>query len=331
MRSSKIILLATLLALSIISFAQIDKRQILGRIVDDETSKPIAYADVTLSGLALSTSTNQLGFFQFEIPPNAKELIISRIGYEASKVVVPDVNKFQIKLKRVFILLPLIDLNSPSLSKTDLDPSWKSPIDSFPNNTNAQYDGGWMTFSTNILEILRTDSVLNSLSDTLTHVRFSSEIDGSFSIISVTPKNNLMYNLLKSTYKLNHWKSAVQNNKTITQYFDLPIGKDIEEVFTVIEETATPVGGFPDFYKFVFKNLKYPQEAKRKGIEGKVYVQFIIQMDGSISDIKVIHSLGFGCDEEAIRIMSIAPKWIPGKQRGNPVRQRYTLPIIFRR
>jgi protein TonB len=66
------------------------------------------------------------------------------------------------------------------------------------------------------------------------------------------------------------------------------------------------------------------------GVEGKVFVQFVIGKDGAISDVKVIKGIGAGCDEEAIRVVQSSPSWNPGKQRGKAVKQRYTLPIIFK-
>jgi protein TonB len=106
--------------------------------------------------------------------------------------------------------------------------------------------------------------------------------------------------------------------------------EEVEEIFTVVEETATPKGGMSAFYKFVGEKIKYPAQARRMGVEGKVFVQFVIGKDGSISDVKVIKGIGAGCDEEAIRIVQSSPAWNPGKQRGKPVKQRYTLPIQFK-
>jgi protein TonB len=76
--------------------------------------------------------------------------------------------------------------------------------------------------------------------------------------------------------------------------------------------------------------MKYPAQARRMGVEGKVFVQFVIGKDGAISDVKVIKGIGAGCDEEAIRVVQSSPSWNPGKQRGKAVKQRYTLPIIFK-
>ncbi len=106
--------------------------------------------------------------------------------------------------------------------------------------------------------------------------------------------------------------------------------EDPNTIFTVVEETAAPVGGMSAFYEYVGKKIKYPAQAKRMGIEGKVFVEFVIEKDGSITDVKAIKGIGAGCDEEAVRILQAAPKWKPGKQRGKPVRQKMVLPISFR-
>ena len=106
--------------------------------------------------------------------------------------------------------------------------------------------------------------------------------------------------------------------------------EDVDQIFLVVEETATPKGGMSAFYKFVGEKMKYPAQARRMGIEGRVFVEFVINRDGSITDVKAIKGIGAGCDEEAVRVVASAPPWNPGKQRGKPVRQRYVVPIIFK-
>ena len=69
--------------------------------------------------------------------------------------------------------------------------------------------------------------------------------------------------------------------------------------------------------------------AKESGIQGMVYVTFVVERDGSITDVRVLRGIGGGCDEEAIRVVSAMPKWTPGKQRGKPVRVQYNLPVRF--
>jgi protein TonB len=106
--------------------------------------------------------------------------------------------------------------------------------------------------------------------------------------------------------------------------------EDVEQIFSVVEESASPKGGMQAFYKYVGDKLKYPAQARRMGTEGKVFVEFVVNRDGSIVDVKVVRGIGAGCDEEAIRVVQSAPAWSPGKQRGKPVRQKMVIPINFR-
>jgi periplasmic protein TonB len=85
--------------------------------------------------------------------------------------------------------------------------------------------------------------------------------------------------------------------------------EDVDQIFLVVEETATPKGGMAAFYKFVSDKMKYPAQARRMGIEGKVFVEFVINRDGSITDVRAIKGIGAGCDEEAVRVVQSAPPW----------------------
>lgn len=114
-----------------------------------------------------------------------------------------------------------------------------------------------------------------------------------------------------------------------------PVRVDIEEedpnmLFTVVEESASPVGGINAFTEFISKNMVYPAMARRMDIQGKVFVEFIVERDGTLTNVRTLKGIGAGCDEEAVRVVSIAPKWNPGKQRGRAVRQKMVLPINFR-
>ena len=81
--------------------------------------------------------------------------------------------------------------------------------------------------------------------------------------------------------------------------------------------------------KFLQKNIVYPHQARRMGIEGRVFVEFVVGVDGGISQVKVLKGLGAGCDKEAMRVIQKSPKWIPGKQRGKSVRVRMVVPLKF--
>ncbi len=104
----------------------------------------------------------------------------------------------------------------------------------------------------------------------------------------------------------------------------------VEEIFEVVEDPAHPKGGFQEFYAYIAKNMKYPRRAVEVGVSGKVYLRFIVDKDGTITQTEVIRGIGFGCDDEALRVLAKAPKWKPGKQRGRPVKQRMIIPIMFK-
>ena len=104
----------------------------------------------------------------------------------------------------------------------------------------------------------------------------------------------------------------------------------IEVIHDIVESMPEFPGGIEAFYKYVADEMDYPSAARRMGIEGRVYVQFIIDKDGSITEVNAVRGIGAGCDEEAELVLENAPKWIPGKQRGRAVKVRMILPITFR-
>lgn len=111
---------------------------------------------------------------------------------------------------------------------------------------------------------------------------------------------------------------------------EAPEEEEAEEIFTIVEDQPTPVGGMAAFYKYVSDNLKYPAQARRMGIEGKVFVQFVVDKDGTLTEVQAVKGIGAGCDEEAVKVIQNAPKWTAGKQRGRPVKVRMILPITFK-
>jgi len=111
---------------------------------------------------------------------------------------------------------------------------------------------------------------------------------------------------------------------------EAPEEEEVDEIFTIVEDQPTPEGGMSAFYQFISKKLKYPAQARRMGIEGKVFVQFVVDKDGSLTEVQAVKGIGAGCDEEAERVIKSAPKWKPGKQRGRSVKVRMILPITFK-
>ncbi|MBX2959630.1 MAG: energy transducer TonB [Flavobacteriales bacterium] len=103
-----------------------------------------------------------------------------------------------------------------------------------------------------------------------------------------------------------------------------------EEIFTIVETMPEfPGGGQEALFKFLQKEMKYPQVAKENGIQGTVFVNFVVGQDGKIRDVKVLRGVNKMLDDEAVRVVKAMPSWKPGKQRGKPVSVSYNLPIKF--
>ena len=101
-------------------------------------------------------------------------------------------------------------------------------------------------------------------------------------------------------------------------------------VFDVVEVMPQFPGGQIAMMKYIMENMKYPEQAMKEGIQGRVAVRFIVEKDGSISDVKPVLSVHPLLNKEAVRVVESMPKWTPGKQNGKPVRVRFNLPVMFK-
>ncbi len=113
---------------------------------------------------------------------------------------------------------------------------------------------------------------------------------------------------------------------------DMPVAVETEDknqVFITVEQNPEFAGGMNALLRFLQKNLHYPTPAVNANVTGKVYMQFVVGQDGNISKVDVLKGIGFGCDEEAERVVKLMPKWSPGRQSGRAVSVRFTLPISF--
>ena len=105
---------------------------------------------------------------------------------------------------------------------------------------------------------------------------------------------------------------------------------DADVVYTIVDKEASYPGGIEALNTFLARNIIYPTLAKQKNIQGKVIISFIIEKNGSISNIKIVKDIGEGCGEEGVRIVKLMPKWKPAQQKGEPVRQQFVLPVLFK-
>ena len=144
------------------------------------------------------------------------------------------------------------------------------------------------------------------------------------------------------------WNPATQRGQAVRVQYTLPVmfslnGK-IDEmqqhqvnmkpnekgIYNMVEEPASFPGGMANCLKFLSENVKYPEDCKKEGIQGRVIAQFIIDKDGSIKDVKIVRGVHPSLDKESIRVIESMPKWTPGKVKGEPVKCQYTLPIAFK-
>lgn len=184
-------------------------------------------------------------------------------------------------------------------------------------------------------------------------VSFVVEKDGTLSDIQVNRKlgsgtDEEAVRVLKLAQK---WQPGIQDGKIVRVKYNLPIkfslpannaqinlnenkasqNIDNEAVFSffTMENPPKYPGGMQQFYKTISSNIKYPEAAIKNKVQGTVFISFIVEKDGSLSDIKIDRKLGSGTDEEAVRVIGLTSKWNPGIDKGKPVRVKYNIPVKF--
>jgi TonB family protein len=189
-------------------------------------------------------------------------------------------------------------------------------------------------------------------------LRYLINSDGSLSDIQVIRgiSGGCSEEAIRVVKSMPNWIPGKHNGEAVNIYYTLPIkfklegpsingnddtivkdsietlskGKKDKIIYSYVPQPPEFLGGRDSLWKFIDTNLIYPVLAKEKGIHGNVVVRFIISDDGTISGAKVMKSLGSGCDEEALRIVSLMPKWKPGRKDEKDVNVNYTLPIKFK-
>lgn len=244
------------------------------------------------------------------------------MGYTTSKVEIPEIDNFKIILDREYIYIAEFDLGH--FKERELDLSGE-PTDSLAtkNEMNAKYPGGWEHFFNDLGRALHYNSVWDELpGDSVLKVSFTVDQLGRMSEFIFDPYLNHLDSIETQLKSLKKWSPALQNGNPTNQFYKLSLKWS--------ESPAIPVGGMHAFYYFVGDNLRYPKKSRNAGVQGRVFVEFRVDVDGSIIDIKILRGVSADIDEEAMRIISLSPKWIPGSKGGRPVKQRIILPITFK-
>lgn len=163
-------------------------------------------------------------------------------------------------------------------------------------------------------------------------------VDGNGFFSNNANENSVFEGNLKDGLKDGTWKGSYKDKYSFTEIYNkgrlvsgIRINSDDEKIeYTELETKPKPKKGLEEFYKYIGKNFKFTKEAEKKNIEGRIIIQFVIDKTGEITEPKIVKGLGYGLDEEAIRVLTRYENWIPGQQRGVNVRVQYMLPITLK-
>lgn len=202
-------------------------------------------------------------------------------------------------------------------------------IDSIYVATLWNPDKPEITFTVTIGKAYNTRLDVFNSKNQLVQTLMEGEFEKGSYLITWKPENNNRIPADSYTYKFMADEMLIDGKFTYGDQLELPIPPKSSDVFTVVEVMPKYPGGNKELMTYIANNVKYPEEAKKNKIQGRVFVSFVVEKDGSIGDVKVLRGIGGGCDEESIRVVENMPNWVPGMQRGKAVRVAYNLPIKF--
>ncbi|MDX8339564.1 energy transducer TonB [Draconibacterium sp. IB214405] len=179
------------------------------------------------------------------------------------------------------------------------------------------------------------------------YVKFVVDKDGSVDDAKIARgvDPSLDKEALRVINALPKWKPGKQRGEAVRVEYTVPIkfalkgdsseeqktsnGTDTDQIFFIVEDMPEFPGGDDALKKYIANSLSYPEDAHKNGIQGKVYVSFVVEKDGSVGEAKIERGVDPSLDKEALRVVKALPQWKPGKQRGKAVRVKYTVPINF--
>lgn len=329
------------LIIALVYVVDVSAKELVGRVTDVETGSPIENANVVLLGTTTGTSTNSAGYFQLDVKKGSTLLVISHVSYHGGKVEVEEGIEIHIQLQPKITILDALNIKEYTIP-TNVSEEVEQELE-FSNEeetsdaaftmmeANATYAGGLELFYENLANLISSNGEFETKESVA--AAFMVNREGEIVNIIVVPDSSSNRELVhKSLSQIDGWIPAIQGGKNANQTFGLEIYADeeVDEVFVIVEEPASFPGGMSAWANYLGRNMRYPKEARRMGVDGRVFVQFIVEKDGSVTDIKVLKGIGAGCDVEAMRVILEGPKWIPGKQRGVPIRQKMIQSILFR-
>jgi len=232
-------------------------------------------------------------------------------------------------------LISIIIFSQKIFSQTD---TTKNEIYKFVENSPSYVGGETARLSFLSSNIIYPAEAVEKLIAGTVYTTFVVEKDGSITDAKIVKDigGGCGDEVLRVIKLMPKWNPGTNNTKEpVRVQFTMPFkffrtDKITNEIFMVVDNPPSFVGDEKSRLNFINENLIYPEEAKEKEIEGKVYITFVIEKDGSINDPMIKRDIGGGCGDEALRIVKLMPKWNPGTQRGGIVRVQYTMPITFK-
>jgi TonB family protein len=172
------------------------------------------------------------------------------------------------------------------------------------------------------------------------------EKDGSLTNMKILqdPGNGLGDEALRVLKLSPKWTPGLQNGVAVRVRYTVPVNFNLatnaltanataqsndNRIFNAVEVSPSFPGGTQGFSRFLSENIRYPKLARENNVTGRVFIQFVVERDGSLTDMKVLRDPGSGLGDEALRVLNLCPKWTPGLQNGQAVRVQYTVPINF--
>jgi TonB family protein len=306
-------------------------RTITVRVLDSKTQKPVSEANVFIDNKEVSIATNYLGYFQATIPKTVSEMFISHIGYEKGITQIPTADKFTALLTPMETELDQLDLaiDSISFSKNKRNTFLTVSPDS-SHEIHSNFNGGWEKFYKQLMSLIGSDKGYTKAVFEA-HVHFTINEDGTLTNVFVIP--DTVSNARVIVHALSNIKgfiSASQNKKNTKETFKLKVYFEDDRLFTSVEQQPEYIGGYEAMMNFIRVNMRYPVSARREGVDGTVYAKFIINQDGSLSNIEITKGIQKDCDDEVRRLISKMPKWKPGMIAGKPVKVAFNLPVKFK-
>lgn len=322
-----------------------------GQVLNATTNRPLDGAAIVMVGSTTGTISNKEGQFELKVPEDSK-LNISFVGYKSVQVNAQE--KFlTIRMEEEIVNLGQMpnDAMKSEQKEKSVDASQdKGDKKYVVVEEMASYPGGLGALREYLAKNIRypQEAVKNKIEGKVI-LNFVINEQGHVEEVKVVRSSYAGFNeeAIRVVKSMPQWTPGKQHGKPIKESFTMPVEfklgksgtkdqglKEVKEEkasYLITEEPALFKGGtLDDFKKYVQENIKYPENAIKNGIQGKVIVQFIVDENGSVEkDVQVLRGVSPELDQEAVRVIQSSPKWTPAKQKGQPVRQILTIPVVF--